>query len=188
MRVLGLLKVPSRGPCHLPLFSLPMPCLPLCNNMLEPTSVFNSMFIWTALGKWNLSLKAGVLKQQHDYKQLHRTNRGMKVYVCTWEILPYPSCSHFTEGLSTLVPGWGTIESWIWDSFIPGSNGHLLPHFPSEDVPECHNLNQHSGCSQAPLLAFLPKLIVFALKPNHMGDFAVIVHLPFCCQNTRWVM
>lgn len=68
MRVLGLLKVPSLGPCHLPLLPLPMPHSPLCNNMLEPTSVSNSMFIWTALGKWKLSLKAGVLKQQHEYK------------------------------------------------------------------------------------------------------------------------
>lgn len=45
MRVLGLLKVPSLGPCHLPLLPLPMPHSPLCNNMLEPTSVSNSMFI-----------------------------------------------------------------------------------------------------------------------------------------------
>lgn len=82
MRVLGLLKVPSRGPCHLPLLPRPMPHSPLCNNILEPTSVFNSMFIWTALGKWKLSLKAGVLKQQHEYKQLYLTNKKyMYIYV-----------------------------------------------------------------------------------------------------------
>lgn len=48
--------VPATSP------SLPVPHLPLCNNMLKPTSVFNSMFIWTALGKWKLSLKTGGLK------------------------------------------------------------------------------------------------------------------------------
>ena len=52
-----------------------VPHLPLCNNTLKPTSVFNSMFIWTALGKWKLSLKTRVLKQQHEYKQLYLTNK-----------------------------------------------------------------------------------------------------------------
>lgn len=60
-----------------PPLSLPVPHSPLCNNMLEPTSVFNCMFIWTALGKWKLSLKTGVLKQQHEYKQLYLTNKGI---------------------------------------------------------------------------------------------------------------
>lgn len=52
--------------------------------MLEPTSVFNSMFIGTALGKWKLSLKAGVLKQQHEYKQLYLTDKNAYMYMCVY--------------------------------------------------------------------------------------------------------
>lgn len=115
MRVLGLLKVPSCGPCHLPLFSLPVPHSPLCNNWLEPTSVFNSMFIWTALGKWKLSLKAGVLKQQHEYKQLYLTNKGI------WREGPF----HSHAGAVSLKICLPTIASWMRQYIIRNSQ---CPH------------------------------------------------------------
>lgn len=153
MRVLGLLKVPSRGPCHLPLLPRPMPHSPLCNNMLEPTSVFNSMFIWTALGKWKLSLKAGVLKQQHEYKQLYLTNKKY-IHVCMhiWR----------KRERDFLISRAGAISlkiclSWFLDEAIY-NHGFLMPSFlvlmaiscPISNLgmlPEFHNLNQWSACS-----------------------------------------
>lgn len=131
---------------------LPVPHLPLCNNMLKPTSVFNSMFIWTALGKWKLSLKTGVLKQQHEYKQLFDQQRNM--YVCIKRAFYIQARGVSLKICLLLVQDEAIYIIKDLNSFILGSHGHRLPNFQPGNVawiPQLESVNL-SGYSQASLL------------------------------------